>query len=72
MQTKKIRKFHNFLVSDLDEIISRNYFEMNKFQGQTILIAGANGFIGGWLTAAFLYAKLELQLDYKIGVICRN
>ena len=72
MQTKKNRKFHNFLVSDLDEILFRNYFEINQFQGQNILIAGGNGFVGGWLAAALLYAKQELKLDYQIGVICRN
>jgi len=72
MQTKKNRKFYNFLISDLDEILARNSLEINKFQGQNILIAGANGFIGGWLTAALLYAKMEMKSDYEIGVICRN
>lgn len=72
MNLNKKKKFQNYLVSDLREILDRNHNEMIQFQGQTVLIAGATGFIGSWLTAAFLYAKQELKLDIEIGVICRD
>jgi dTDP-glucose 4,6-dehydratase len=70
LNTKK--KFQNYLVSDLQEILTRNHFDLNKFQGRTVLIAGANGFIGSWLTALFLYSKQELNLNFEVGVICRD
>lgn len=72
MLLNKKKKFHNYLVSDLNEILQRNQNELIQFQDQNILIAGANGFIGNWLTAALLYSKQELNLNFEIGVICRN
>lgn len=72
MHLKSKKKFQNFLVSDLEEILARNHFDLNKFEGGTVLIAGANGFIGSWLTALFLYSKQELKLNFEIGVICRD
>ncbi len=64
--------FQNYLVSDLKEILDRNRSELIQFQGQTVLIAGATGFIGSWLIAVFLFAKKELNLNIEIGVICRD
>ena len=43
-----------------------------KFQNKSILITGATGLIGSYLTDFFLYLNREKQIGLKVFILCRN
>jgi dTDP-glucose 4,6-dehydratase len=59
--------------SDLDEIIHHAADDMRFFNGKRILITGGTGFVGRWLTASIIHAKLwaKVQIEYAaVGREC--
>lgn len=62
---------HHLLTEDFAEIASSK-LDFEKFAGQTILITGASGMIGGYLTEFLLYLNEVKNLKIKVLALCRN
>jgi dTDP-glucose 4,6-dehydratase len=58
--------------SDLNYILEKMSNEMNTFNGKTISIFGATGFVGKWLTAALIDANQELNLNLTLNLFTRD
>jgi len=58
--------------SDLKSIIQRCEKVFNRLSGEKILITGATGFIGTWLTHTFLMANKELGCKIEIDIVYRD
>lgn len=57
---------------DLEEIIHYSSTELLSFDKGNVLISGASGFVGTWLTSTFLFATQKLGLDLRVTVIVRD
>lgn len=66
-------KFKNHIFeTDLKSIIQRCEKVFDVLKGQEILITGATGFVGTWLTHTFLMANKELGCKIEIDVVYRD
>ena len=59
-------------VGDLSEIANNKYLNFESMKNTNVLISGASGFVGTWLTSSLLFASDQLNLDMKITAIVRN
>lgn len=57
---------------DLDHILWRAEYALRALDGQHVLITGATGFIGSWLTDCLLHARDMLPLDLFVTVVGRD
>ena len=57
---------------DLQDITSQLTMEWEILRGRRILLTGATGFFGKWLTQALLHADQEMQLGMKLAVVTRD
>jgi nucleoside-diphosphate-sugar epimerase len=78
---KKLRKVPNVTAhpvrgqvpaEDLAEILDSSRARFEKLLSSKILICGATGFVGTWLTSSLLQANEEMNLDLEIVIISRN
>ena len=58
--------------SDLKSIIQRCEKVFCRLSGEKILITGATGFIGTWLTYTFLMANKELGCKIEVDIVYRD
>ena len=54
------------LVECIDKVVKSLNTSLNSFKGKTILITGANGLIGGFLSDLFVHLNDEYQFDCKL------
>lgn len=59
-------------VSDLDQILDCSSSSFMSLNNANILISGASGFVGTWLTSSLLYASNKMDLDLQVTVLVRN
>jgi nucleoside-diphosphate-sugar epimerase len=57
---------------DLEFILSHLRGEFDQLRGERVLITGATGFFGKWLTQTLLKAQDEMQLGCKFAIVSRN
>ena len=57
---------------DLEQLISLDFIEWDKFRGKTIFITGATGVIGFNIISALLYADMKKFLNLKILAFVRD
>lgn len=62
----------SILAEDLQQICSNEYIPWEKLYGQTILVTGATGLIGGNLVDALLWANRQRQLGLTVIALVRN
>jgi len=59
-------------ISDLDQILDYSRSSFMSLNNANILISGASGFVGTWLTSSLLYASNKIDLDVQITVLVRD
>lgn len=57
---------------DLNQILDYSKSSLLSFEKANILVSGASGFVGTWLTSTFLFATKKLDLDLRVTVIVRD
>ncbi len=57
---------------DLQDITSRLGLDWELLRGQRILLTGATGFFGKWLTQALLHVDREFKLGLRLTVVSRD
>ena len=62
----------NLPEGDLQEILDISRLKLNNLASSKILICGATGFVGTWLTSSLLEANEEMNLDIEIVIISRD
>lgn len=62
---------HPIITADFEQIVNSK-LPFEKFAKKTILITGANGMIGGYLTEFFLYLNETKNLKIKVVGMSRN
>lgn len=62
----------NFLESDLKEATLNSFSHLSTLSKSEILILGASGFVGSWISAVLIYAKDQYQFDYGITLAYQN
>ena len=62
----------NLPESDLLELSEHIYSLKDFYSGRKIVIYGGTGFIGTWLSAGLIKAKLELKLDLDLTIVTRS
>ena len=60
------------LFEDLERIISDKNIDWNLFDGKTVLITGANGFLPAYLVETLLYLNDKHNMDIKVLALVRN
>lgn len=68
---KKI-EWGNFLESDLREVCEKSFSSLSALSRAEILIVGAGGFVGSWISAVLIYAKNNYRFDYGITLTYQN
>lgn len=58
--------------SDLNEILDSSGTRLASLASSKILICGATGFVGTWLTSTLLEANEEMNLGLEIVIVSRN
>ena len=58
--------------SDLDQILDYSKSSFMSLNNANILISGASGFVGTWLTSSLLYASNKMGLDLQVTVLVRD
>lgn len=54
-------------------VLSEHIYSLKDFyDGRKVIIYGGTGFVGTWLSAGLLKAKLDFNLDIEIKIITRN
>src|SRR3989344_3994267 len=62
---------HPIITEDLQEIVDYR-LDFEKFAGKTVVVSGASGMIGGYLTEFLLYLNEIRKLKIKIIALTRN
>lgn len=57
---------------DLDEILDRSRDDLERIGGRDLVLTGATGFIGTWLTLSYLHARRQLGLEGRIHLVARR
>ena len=57
---------------DLDEILRHAKEDLQSLCAADVVLTGASGFVGTWLTLSFLYARRELGLKGHLTMVARN
>lgn len=57
---------------DLVEILESSHARLATLASSKVLICGATGFVGAWLTSSLLEANEEMNLDLEIVIISRD
>jgi len=68
---KKI-EWGDFLESDLKEACKKSFSSLSALSRAEILIVGAGGFVGSWISAVLIYAKDQYRFDYGITLTYQN
>lgn len=68
---KKI-EWGNFLESDLKEASLKSFNSLSALSKAEILIVGAGGFVGSWISAVLIYAKDQYRFDYGVTLTYQN
>ena len=58
--------------SDLDDAVARAANDLEQWRGARMLLTGATGFLGSWLTATLLRANDLLGLGLRLVVVTRT
>ena len=66
------KDFGKTLAEDFETILLASYTDLNSLVNSNIVITGASGFIGKWLTFSWLYARQKLDGKGKILLNSRN
>lgn len=66
------KDFGKTLAEDFETILLASYTDLNSLVNSNIVITGASGFIGKWLTFSWLYARQKLDGKGKILVNSRD
>ena len=62
----------DFLESDLKEATLKSFGYLSALSKSEILIVGASGFVGSWISAVLIYAKDQYRFDYGITLAYQN
>ena len=57
---------------DLKDVLTFSHQSLRKFSSSRILISGATGFVGTWLTSSLLQANEEMNLGLEVVIITRD
>ena len=68
---KKI-EWGDFLESDLKEASLKSFSSLSALSKAEVLIVGAGGFVGSWISAVLIYAKDQYRFDYGITLTYQN
>lgn len=60
------------ILSDLDEIIATSTSDLEEIVNKPLVITGASGFVGTWLTLSWVAARKRLNGTGKILITSRN
>lgn len=60
------------ILSDLDEIIATSTLDLEEIVNKPLVITGASGFVGTWLTLSWVAARKKLNGTGKILITSRN
>ena len=60
------------LASDLDEILEESADDLRSLRGTRVLVTGASGFVGRWLTETLTWAHDRMDLGLRLELLCRN
>ena len=66
------KDFGKTLAEDFETILLGSYTDLNSLVNSNIVITGASGFIGKWLTFSWLYARQKLDGKGKILLNSRD
>jgi len=66
------KDFGKTLAEDFETILLGSYTDLNSLVNSNIVITGASGFIGKWLTFSWLYARQKLDGTGKILLNSRD
>ena len=62
----------DFLESDLKEATLKSFSYLSALSKSEILIVGASGFVGSWISAVLIYAKDQYRFDYGVTLAYQN
>jgi dTDP-glucose 4,6-dehydratase len=65
-------QINRIILEDLETITQQSRDDLQKIVNSHVVLTGASGFIGKWLTLSFLHARRELQGSGKMILSCRN
>ncbi len=57
---------------DLNHVINHSESSLSALHGGNLLISGASGFVGTWLTSSLLFAHKRLGLNLQVTAIVRD
>ena len=60
------------ILSDLDEIIATSTSDLEEIVNKQLVITGASGFVGTWLTLSWVAARKKLNGSGKLLITSRN
>ena len=60
------------ILSDLDEIIATSTSDLEEIVNKPLVITGASGFVGTWLTLSWVAARKKLNGSGKLLITSRN
>jgi nucleoside-diphosphate-sugar epimerase len=66
------KNFGKILAEDFETILQESYTDLDCLVNSNIVITGASGFIGKWLTFSWLYARQKLDGKGKILLTSRD
>jgi nucleoside-diphosphate-sugar epimerase len=67
-----LRTRGRLLVSDLEEVVSTSAESLKKLANSRILITGATGFIGTWISSTLMEANERYSLNLELTIITRS
>ena len=64
--------FNQIIHEDLDSIVRESLSDLERVVNSHVVLTGASGFIGTWLSLSFLHARKALRGNGTIVFCCRN
>ncbi|CAN2168779.1 WcaG Nucleoside-diphosphate-sugar epimerases [Candidatus Nanopelagicaceae bacterium] len=64
--------YNELLKTDLNEVIEDNAVHFKDLSSKRVLLLGGTGFVGKWLLASLVHARIEMSLDFEIVVVTRD